>query len=336
MNSRVRLNLRYRKHTYIYVYLLCVFYLEHNVSASPFSLSCDAAYRQWREAKLYHYPQSADALRVELSGVALTQADRQHLLRLIHKTNMVIYALPDPVQGDKAFVRRLGRSLGLERLDGNLCADDDAITSLQVMDSGRHRAYIPYSNRRLSWHTDGYYNLPEQAIRAIVMHCVRDAAEGGENLLLDHEIAYIQLRDRNPQFIEALMRPDAMTIPANVEEGEEIRAEQSGPVFSLQADNGQLHMRYSARTRNIVWHDDTLTAEAVACLNELLSPNNPYVIRYRLKPGEGIICNNVLHNRTGFSDDETSGHKRLLYRARYYDRIADSDLNQDQTHAVFK
>ncbi len=30
--------------------------------------------------------------------------------------------------------------------------------------------------------------------------------------------------------------------------------------------------------------------------------------------------NNVLHDRAGFSDDES--HRRLLYRARYYDRIA--------------
>jgi len=36
----------------------------------------------------------------------------------------------------------------------------------------------------------------------------------------------------------------------------------------------------------------------------------------------GLLCNNVLHDRAGFSDD--AGHPRLLYRARYYDRIAGS------------
>ena len=27
---------------------------------------------------------------------------------------------------------------------------------------------------------------------------------------------------------------------------------------------------------------------------------DPLIIRYRLAAGEGVICNNVLHNRTGF------------------------------------
>ncbi|TNF38714.1 MAG: taurine catabolism dioxygenase TauD [Gammaproteobacteria bacterium] len=261
---------------------------------------------------------------VQIDQKGLSDVTRQRILALCHKTNMVIYQLQQPQQGDKHYIRELGRQLGLERLDGNLCADDDSITSLQVMDSDtRHAGYIPYTNRPLSWHTDGYYNLPEQQIRAILMHCVRDAVEGGENLLLDHEIAYIQLRDQNPEYIKALMRPDVMTIPPNVAEGQTLRTEQSGPVFSVDEQSQSLHMRFSARMRNIVWHDDDITRQAVAALNALLNPENPYVFRYRLKPGEGIICNNVLHNRTGFSDDPASGRTRLLYRARYYDRVHD-------------
>lgn len=293
------------------------------MSTNPFSLDDDSAYLRWRAAKLEAYPQTVQHLMVKISGNFISDAECQQLLALCNKANMAIYQLQHPDQGDKEFVRNLGNSLGLRHLDGNLCADDDSITSLQVMDTGRHAGYIPYTNRRLSWHTDGYYNLPEQAIRAIVMHCVRDAAEGGENLLLDHEIAYIQLRDQKPDLIQALMQVDAMTIPPNVEDGQTLRAEQSGPVFSIDGRSQRLHMRFSARTRNINWHDDDLTREAVACLNALLTPDNPYVFEYRLKPGEGIICNNVLHCRTGFSDDPASGQTRLLFRARYYDRVKD-------------
>ena len=81
------------------------------------------------------------------------------------------------------------------------------------------------------------------------MHCAQPAAEGGENLLLDHEIAYIQLRDKNPAYIKALMKNNAMTIPPNIENGIEIRGEQTGPVFAVD-EGGYLHMRFSARTRN--------------------------------------------------------------------------------------
>jgi len=92
-------------------------------------------------------------------------------------------------------------------------------------------------------------------------------------------------------------------------------------VFSVDPVSSDLHMRYTARTRSIEWKNDSVTAEAVAFLESILA-GNEYVIRHRMEPGQGLICNNVLHNRTAFSNDSESGHSRLLYRARYYDRIA--------------
>jgi alpha-ketoglutarate-dependent taurine dioxygenase len=227
---------------------------------------------------------------------------------------------------DKVGVARLGASLGLHRLDGNLCADGDGISAIQVRDQGRHTGYIPYSNRRLSWHTDGYYNPPERRVRAWLLHCVRPAASGGENALLDPELAYIRLRDRDPALVAALMHPRAMTIPANREGGEEWRGEQSGPVFVVDAESGHLHMRYTARKRNIAWRDDAATRAAVAALEALLE-DDPHVLRGRLEAGEGLVSNNVLHNRAGFEDDPASGRVRLLYRARYYDRILPADAH---------
>lgn len=301
---------------------------------NPFLLDNNAAYLSWRNNKLDAYPTSIDQLRVDLEPNAYAQPELAQLAAICSKTNFVIYRFKDHRLVDKPVIKALGQQLGLNRLDGNLCADGDSISSLQVREVGRHSGYIPYTNRRLSWHTDGYYNAPDQQIRGILMHCVQDAAEGGENLLLDHEIAYIQLRDQNPDFIEALMQPDVMTIPPNIEQGMEIRGEQTGPVFSLQPASGNLHMRYSARTRNIEWKDNAVTRQAVACITELLTPDNPYVFRYRLAPGEGIICNNVLHCRTGFTDDPASGRQRLLYRARYFDRVEFTDLDRVLKHVV--
>jgi hypothetical protein len=119
------------------------------------------------------------------------------------------------------------------------------------------------------------------------------------------------------------MHPEAMTIPPNVEEGAE-RPEQSGPVF-LVDDHGTLHMRYTARKRNIQWRDDPLTRETVAALEELLASDSPYIFRHTLAPGQGYLCNNVLHTRGGFRDE---GEGRLLFRARYYDRIDGTHLNE--------
>ncbi len=300
-------------------------YLDSIPDQGPFSLDDETAYRAWRETKLADYPQAAAELLVEIqNGNQLTAAEHEAVLERIRKTNMVVYQFADSTPVDKSVIHALGRQFGLTHLDSNLCADDDSITSLQVIPEGRQQGYIPYSNLRISWHTDGYYNAVEQRIRGMVLHCVSDAARGGENLLLDHEICYIHLRDTNPEYIQALMQPRAMTIPPNIENGQEIRAALSGPVFSIDPETERLHMRYTARTRSIEWHDDPLTREASQCIRDFLESDSPYVFRHRLGPGQGVLCNNVLHARTAFEDDSTGGKTRLLYRARYYDRISDS------------
>lgn len=300
-------------------------------ASSPFSLQNNAAYLRWREAKLKAYPVSAQALVVEVANpLLLTDAEVSAMLRVCGKTNMVIYT-SRASREDKEIPRAVGERFGLRHLDSTMLADDDGISSLQVAEEKSQRGYIPYSNKRLLWHTDGYYNGPERRIRAFILHCVSPAAQGGENSLLDHEIAYILMRDANPDYIRALMAPDAMTIPANIEAGMETRAAVTGPVFSVDRAGANLHMRYTARTRSIEWKQDTITREAVQFLENLLAGESPYIFRHTMKVGQGLMCNNVLHNRTAFTDDIDKGIARLIYRARYYDRIRGTDYT-DTSH----
>jgi hypothetical protein len=81
-------------------------------------------------------------------------------------------------------------------------------------------------------------------------------------------------------------------------------------------------MRYTARTRSIEWKQDEVSRAAVAYLEQILASDSPYIYSARLESGMGLLCNNVLHDRSGFNDNPDS--PRLLYRARYYDRIAQS------------
>ncbi len=292
-------------------------------SPSPFDLDSDAAYRAWRSRKLAAAPVSAGELLVPVEdGFRLSEAELDAMHRALARANLAIYELAEARGADKLMIRQLGRQFGLERLDDNLCADEDSITSLTVVEQRSQGEYIPYTNKRLNWHTDGYYNRLERQIRGVILHCVQPAAQGGESAFLDHEMAYIELRDQDPALIRALMAPDAMTIPANVQNGWLLRPEQSGPVFSVDAA-GHLHMRYSARTRNVVWRDDVATRAAVEALLNLFRPDSPFILRHRLKSGQGVLTNNVLHCRTAFEDDAQRGQTRLLYRARYYDRVVD-------------
>lgn len=298
-------------------------------TVTPFRLDDDSAYLRWRDAKLGVYPAAPEELIVEVRDPAnLSDAETEAIRDRCLRANMAIYAGPvAPGIADKETPRRLGTHFGLTRLDPNMLADEDGITSLTVVPGKSGRGYIPYSNRRLLWHTDGYYNPPQRTIRAMLLHCVRPAEQGGENRLLDHEMAYIALRDENPDWIAALMAPDAMTIPANTENGTETRAAQAGPVFSLDPVSGNLHMRYTARVRSIQWKDDAPTRAAVSALERVLGAESPHVFRHRLQAGQGLICNNVLHNRSEFTDAEGEGRGRLVYRARYYDRIRGTDWN---------
>ncbi len=293
---------------------------------SPFDLDDPQAYAAWRTLKLATYPRSAQALLVEIRDpLQLTATERRALLSRCATANMAVYATARPhddIEEAKRATRALGAQLGLHTLDANHLADDDGITPLACVEGGARGEFIPYTNRAIRWHTDGYYNPPERTVRAMVLHCVHRAAQGGENQLLDHEMVYLQLRDADPAHVRALMAPDAMTIPARTEDGAEARADQPGPVFTIEPD-GELHMRYTARTRSIVWKDDAATRAAVGALEHLLAAN-PYTLRLRLEPGLGLVCNNVLHDRSAFT--ETPEHKRLLLRARYYERIAQGPL----------
>ena len=287
-----------------------------------FDLDDDAAYRAWRARKLAAYPRRAEDLIVDIARPrALTDAELNALRDRCARANMAVYATQLPtgdVTAATEAAKHLGAQLGLHTLDANYLADDDGITPLSVHEDGKRAGFIPYTNRPIRWHTDGYYNPLDRAIRAMLLHCVRDAASGGANRVLDHEIAYILLRDEDPAHIAALMAPDVMTIPARSEEGEVARGDQSGPVFSVAAD-GQLHMRYTARTRSIAWKDDAATCAAVEALSRILDSTD-LALPLRLRPGMGLVCNNVLHDRSAFTD--SAAQKRLVLRARYYERIA--------------
>ena len=294
-------------------------------SGSPFSLDSTEAYQRWRQQKLEQRPAVADLIVALENPFQLNALEKSRVQDLCRRCNVAIYKVSDSYRStDKELVQQLGLQFGLSHLDDNLRADEDDITSLTVTEQQGNQ-YIPYTNRPLSWHTDGYYNAPQHQVRGFILHCAKPAAEGGENSLIDHELVYMRLRDENPAYIEALMHPEAMTIPPNVDAGTEIRGACIGPVFSIDALSGSLHMRYSARKRNIEWRNDELTREAADLITEILDIED-LAYKYRLKAGEGVICNNILHKRSGFNDSQDG--KRLMYRARYYDRVDDSGLNQ--------
>lgn len=295
---------------------------------SYLDLDDQKAYQRWVDFKQASYDHRASnnfPLIVEIDSSGHIPPSSAAIMREhIQRYNFALYAMNDRSEDTVGAIKNLGEQMGLKALDKNLCAREDRLTRLSVEEQGRAAHYIPYSNKAIGWHTDGYYNPVHQRVLAMVLHCEQPSAAGGENDLLDPDMLYIHLRDQNPDFIRALSQPRVMCIPENIEDGVQIRPQTCSAVFMQESGADSSHdpalaMRYSKRKHNIIWADDALTREAMDCLVEFLESNSPYQVHYRLKAGEGVINNNVLHTRSAFTDD--TEHKRVYYRARYYNRI---------------
>lgn len=292
---------------------------------APFNLDDERAYARWRAHKLRHYPAGLEAQRVPIARLErLTGGERDALVAACRRANFALYQTPAEAHTSMQSLAAFGEQLGLVDFDRHLWAPEAGIAELRREPGGGRARYIPYTDRPMRWHTDGYYNGAGARVRGVIMHCVSPAAGGGANELLDPEMVYMALRDADPAFIEALMQPDAMTIPANTLEPGARRAAVSGPVFSVDPADGTLHMRYTARTRSIMWKDERATRAAVAFLEELLTAPVAHAFKVCLEAGEGIVCNNVLHTREAFEDDHATHKQRLLWRARYRNRVADT------------
>ncbi len=308
--------------------------MNFRASVSPFDLDQPEAYARWRAAKLAAHPKRLEELIVDVADPRrLTAQERAAILDLCARTNMAVYRSPVMVE-DKELPRLLGAQLGLHRLDANWLADEDGVSSIAVApedEGGPRGEFIPYTNKPIRWHTDGYYHPQARRIEGMILHCVRNAGEGGISGLVDHEMIYLALRDAQPEWLRALMASDAMTIPERTDEGGVARPAQSGPVFYLRADGG-LQMRYTARTRSIAWKDDAATRAAVAFIEQLLAGEPPWIFHLLLQPGMGIVANNVPHERSAFTDD--AAQPRLLYRARYLDHVHDERVDAPQEEAT--
>ena len=262
----------------------------------------------------------------------LSQHERQALLDNCRLYNLSFYRLRQQLNGstncigDEKTLLQLASQLGLQQPLSNPCADANHLSRIEVSRYGRY--YIPYTNKALGWHTDGYYSSGKQTVRAFAMHCMRAAADGGDNFYFDPVVLLALLANENPHYPVALQHPQTFSIPANTQPGDE-RAGCEHAVFSFAADH-TLCMRYTQRARNICWRDHGATQKALAFIEEVLNTPSRYRLRYKLQAGEGVISNNVLHNRSAFNDEPSN--KRLLYRMRWHTRVG-SDCNGEHNDA---
>ena len=281
-------------------------------------------YQDWRAVKLKHYRTTMRSCLVHIHNPHhLSEQERNRIGRIVSNNNFFIYQYAWKQYGNQAY-QSICQQIGLTDSIPNPASNERDVTRIERIDTDvrttQHR-YIPYTDRRLGWHTDGYYNHADNQVRSFVLHCKQPALHGGENVLLDPEIAYILLRDQNPRWIQSARHPRCLTIPANIQQGKIVRRVFTGAMMETDTVTGQLHMRYTERKNQIQWRQDDDLLAALTYLKTALSSHNPWLINVRLEPGQGLIANNVLHCRSAFRDGDSALLRRCLYRIRFKERM---------------
>jgi hypothetical protein len=279
-----------------------------------FDLASNEDYLKWRDEKLAAYPKNVGELVVELGDMsALTPAEKTRILETVERANMCVFTAGS-AELEMDSLLALGKQLGVVRTDKLARhAQSDELT-----DSGILNRAIPFSTRHCNWHTDATYYGSDNTIGALFLLCKRPALEGGSNKVLDHEMHYIHLRDTEPGALEVLMNQDCFNY-RNPATGE-IATDRGGKVFWTNAD-GHLRHRFSFRKTDMAWSEQSDVGAARKVLESLIADESAHVIEGRLESGMGLISNNVLHTRERLVDSDDATKKRLLFRARFYDRV---------------
>lgn len=273
-------------------------------------------FERWKDIKTRGYLTNIRDLIVQIPGPdQLTSKNISALIDVLDKNNWVIYESEQTLWSKSDLVNFAG-SFGLKECDQHLYGEG-GVSDIRVSDSNQQGEFIPYTNKGLNWHTDGYYNPNQNWVTAIVLHCNQPAVSGGVNQIVDPDLLFIHLHKRNPDYLKALMKPDCLTIPGYDNGLGHVRPDSQGPVFWFN-HNGILQMRYSQRKTNITWSNDPLLFEAREIIDDWLV-SAPVIAEHRLSSGQGILSRNVLHKRTAFND-HSEGRRHLL-RARYLDSI---------------
>ena len=268
-----------------------------------------AEFLRWAEEKEKNIPQNSDGILVNIHDINnVKTSEIAKIKETIYKYNSCIYSSKTVLKSNTNLLKFV-ELVGMKTYYCNNIESNEISTITPLQNSKIN--YIPYTNKPLNWHTDGYYD--KKSIFSWLLHCVNPATQGGENYLLDHELVLREYLLRNDD-IDNLMAEDALTIP---ESKDTSRSEISTYIFSFKNQYKKLHMRFSMRKDNI--GTSPKASVAVTKLKKIIENDcAKYSLTYKLQKNEGIITNNILHGRKAFKDDMV---KRRLLRIRSYERL---------------
>ncbi|MBX2884109.1 MAG: TauD/TfdA family dioxygenase [Granulosicoccus sp.] len=291
----------------------------NSVHLALFGHNVEAA-EQWQQCMYRRLDSVNDGIAltpIQLSPWPDTEKAAADLTRLCEKVQLYGYAvyewdhIPEDVPER---VSALLQALSLRNSDSGVLQDANGLSLLQDLSGSPQGRFPPYQSTPLKWHTDGYYNDQQEAVRSFTLHCIEPAAQGGALRLMDDSLLVWALMHDDPELIRLLAHPQAMTLPANSDTEGHDRPDRHVAMISPQVD-GELSMRFTMRARNIRWRCSATQAAAERAA-ELIALNSDWHARVRLKRGQGIITRNILHTREAFSDHREQPSRQML-RGRF-------------------
>ena len=270
-------------------------------------------YKRWADKKLQGFSNKLDDLIVEIDNPnAISKSEKNIMLKTINQHNIVFFQINKGTLNLKSSIKALASQIGLGNYEIDSKSDNDGLTEIKIHNSMKPSAeYIPYTDKQLNWHTDGYYNNEKNLILSWLLFCKSQSENGGMNKYMDHEIAYI-LFNKNFDNIDDLMLHNAYRIPENKLTG---RKAVDNAIFSFIKN--KLYMKFSMREKNIIWNDKS--KEAANNLKDIVNNSEKYHRSHKFSEGQGVITNNIIHMRTSFTNLEKKN--RLLYRLRSKKRM---------------
>jgi len=219
----------------------------------------------------------------------------------------------EPVDTNKSTFALL-QALSLRDSDQGVMREIGELSLLQDLTGTPKGRFPPYQPKAMNWHTDGYYNDTASTVRCFTLHCLAPADTGGALLLMDDELLVFALLQDDPDLVDLLSHPEAMTLPHNKDGQGHDRPDRTVPVIFRNTDES-IAMRFTTRTQNIQWRNDATQAAAHRA-SELIAAHPSWHTRITLQKGQGIVTRNVLHAREKFVD-ESDKPKRQMLRGRF-------------------
>ncbi|MGW1052712.1 2-trimethylaminoethylphosphonate dioxygenase [Streptomyces sp. NPDC002521] len=162
-------------------------------------------------------------------------------------------------------------------------------------------ANLAFSSRPILPHTDNPYRDPLPTIQ--LLHCLTNAAAGGDSGLVDGFHAAVTLRREQPEAFDLLTRTPVTFRYAD--SGADLST--SAPLIGLDPLGRIKQIRFNNRSmRPIALEPDRIAAfyQAYRAFAELLYRPTAQ-LSFRLEPGDCVIFDNtrILHARSGFTAD---------------------------------